>query len=317
MRILLVKTSSLGDVIHNLPVVSDLRGCFPEARIDWCVEEAFADIPRLHPDVSEIITVALRRWRNAMGQWGTWRELGAFRKQLGQTPYDAILDTQGLIKSALIARQASGRRYGYATEVAREPLAARFYDETFVIPLSAHAVVRNRWLAAAAFNMPVDLPLDYGIDSPAVNFPWLAKGRHVVLLTATSRDDKLWAEGNWMLIAQALINRGLTPVFPSGSAPERQRAERIAAAVPGAIVAPSLSLHELAGLIGGAGLTIGVDTGLTHLATALRVPTIALYISTDPALTGVYGSGTFHNLGAPGRPPTAVEVMTVADQKLR
>jgi heptosyltransferase-1 len=317
MRILLVKTSSLGDVIHNLPVVSDLRRCFPEARIDWCVEEAFADIPLLHPDVSEVIPVALRRWRNTPGQLLTWREIGAFRKHLGQTPYDAILDTQGLIKSALIARQASGRRYGYAAEVAREPLAARLYDESFVIPPNAHAVVRNRWLAAAAFNMPVDLPLDYGVTSPAVDFPWLAPGHHVVLLTATSRDDKLWAEGNWMVIAQALINRGLTPVFPSGNALERQRAERIVAAVPGAIVAPPLSLQELAGLIGGSDLAIGVDTGLAHLATALRVPTIALYISTDPALTGVYGTGSFHNLGASGRPPTAVEVMTVADQILR
>jgi heptosyltransferase-1 len=317
MRFLLVKTSSLGDVIHNLPVVSDLRRCFPEARIDWCVEEAFADIPRLHPDVSEIITVALRRWRKTPGHWNTWCEIGAFRKHLGQTPYDAILDTQGLIKSALIARQASGRRYGYAAEVAREPLAARFYDESFVIPPNAHAVVRNRWLAAAALNMPVDLPLDYGITSPAVGFPWLARGRHVVLLTATSRDDKLWVESNWMVIAQALINRGLTPVFPSGNALERQRTERIVAAVPGAIVAPPLSLHELAGLIGGSVLVIGVDTGLAHLATALRVPTIALYISTDPALTGVYGTGSFHNLGVPGRPPTAAEVMTVADQKLR
>ncbi|MBK7422060.1 MAG: lipopolysaccharide heptosyltransferase I [Propionivibrio sp.] len=222
-----------------------------------------------------------------------------------------------LIKSALIARQAGGRRYGYAAEVAREPLAARFYDETFVIPPNAHAVVRNRWLAAAAFNMPVDLPLDYGVNSPAVDFPWLAEGRHVVLLTATSRDDKLWTEANWMVIAQALINRGLTPVFPSGNVSERQRAERIVAAAPGAIVAPPLSLNELAGLIGGSVLVIGVDTGLAHLATALCVPTIALYIATDPALTGVYGTGSFHNLGAPGRPPTATEVMTVADQKLR
>lgn len=317
MRILLVKTSSLGDVVHNLPVVSDLRRCFPEARIDWCVEETFADIPRLHPDVSDIVTVALRRWRNTPGHWKTWREIGAFRKRLGQTPYDAILDTQGLLKSALIARQARGRRYGYAAEVARESLAARFYDESFVIPPNAHAVVRNRWLAAAAFNTPVDLPLDYGVNSPAVDFPWLAKGRHVVLLTATSRDDKLWAEGNWMVIAQALINRGLTPVFPSGNSLERQRAERIVASVPGAIVAPPLSLHDLAGLIGGSGLVIGVDTGLAHLATALRVPTIALYIATDPALTGVYGTGSFHNLGAPGHPPTATEVMTVADQQLR
>jgi heptosyltransferase-1 len=317
MRILLVKTSSLGDVIHNLPVVSDLRLSFPDAQIDWCVEEAFVELPRLHPDVSNIIPVALRRWRKSLAQPATWREIGTFRKHIGQTDYDAILDSQGLLKSALIARQAKGRRYGYAAEVTREPLAARFYDETFVIPRNVHAVERNRWLSAAAFDYPVDLPLNYGISPPAVDLSWLAGQRHAVLFTATSRDDKLWDEANWIVVARALIDRGLTPVFPAGSAPERQRAERIAAKVPGAIVAPAMSLHQLAGLIGGARLAIGVDTGLVHLATALRVPTIALYISTDPALTGVYGSGFFRNLGVPGRAPTAAEVLKVAEQELR
>ena len=159
MRILLVKTSSLGDVIHNLPVVSDLARALPEATLDWCVEESFADIPRLHPAVGEVIPVAIRRWRKSLLQRATWREIGDFRKRIARTPYDVILDTQGLIKSALITRQAHGRRLGYAAEVAREPLAARFYDETFVIPPNAHAVERNRWLASAAFDTPLDLPL--------------------------------------------------------------------------------------------------------------------------------------------------------------
>lgn len=317
MRILLVKTSSLGDVIHNLPVVSDLRRNFPEARIDWCVEESFADIPRLHPDVSDVIPVAIRRWRNALGRLATWREIGEFRTRIGQTTYDAVLDTQGLIKSGLIAWLAKGPHYGHAAEVAREPLAARFYDQSFVIPPNVHAVERNRWLAAAAFDTPVDLPLDYGLVAPDVGTPWLACSRHAVLLTATSRDDKLWDEGNWILVGQALKEQGLTPVFPSGNAEERQRAERIAAAVPGAVVAPRLSLRELAALIGRAALAIGVDTGLAHLAAALRVPTIALYITTDSALTGVYGTGHFRNLGAPGRAPTIAEVLAVAEQELR
>ncbi|WP_301100724.1 lipopolysaccharide heptosyltransferase I [Propionivibrio sp.] len=317
MRILLVKTSSLGDVVHNLPVVSDLRRSFPEAQIDWCVEEAFADIPRLHPEVGEVIPVAFRRWRKSLGQRVTWREIGQFRRQIGRNSYDVILDTQGLIKSALIASQARGRRFGYAAEVAREPLAARFYDETFLIPPNAHAVERNRWLAAAAFNTALDLPLDYGIKTPAVDLPWLSGKRYAVLLTATSRDHKLWAEANWIIVAQALAERGLTPVFPAGSAPERERAERIVAAAAGAIVAPPLTLRELAGLLGNAALAIGVDTGLAHLATALRVPTIALFTASDPALTGVYGSGFCRNLGAPGRTPSAAEVLTVTEQELR
>ena len=317
MRILLVKTSSLGDVIHNLPVVSDLRRNFPEARIDWCVEESFADIPRLHPDVSEVIPVAIRRWRKALGRRATWREIGEFRARIGQTVYDAVLDTQGLFKSGLIAWLAKGPHYGYAAEVAREPLAARFYDESFVIPPNVHAVERNRWLAAAAFDTPVDLPLNYGLVTPDADILGLASARHAVLLTATSRDDKLWDEGNWILVAQALIKSGLTPVFPWGNAVERQRAERIVAAAPGAIVAPRLDLRELAALIGRAALAIGVDTGLAHLAAALRVPTIALYITTDSALTGVYGTGHFRNLGGPGRAPTVAEVLAVAEQELR
>lgn len=310
MRILLVKTSSLGDVIHNLPVASDLRRQYPDAIIDWCVEESFADIPRLHPAVAEVIPVAIRRWRKAPFSGATWREIGAFRKRLGKKNYDAVLDTQGLIKSGLITLFARGRCHGYAAEVAREPLASWFYDKTYIIPPNAHAVERNRWLSAAAFGYPVDLPLDYGINAPSMVFPWLPAGRHAVLLTATSRDDKLWDEDRWIAVARHLSERGLTPVLPSGSPRERERAGRIAAAAAGAIAAPPLSLRELAALIGHAGLAIGVDTGLVHLATALGVPTVALYISTDPALTGVHGTRNFHNLGGPGRAPSVAEVMT-------
>lgn len=317
MHILLVKTSSLGDVVHNLPVVSDLRRVFPEARIDWCVEEAFSDIPHLHPAVAEVIPVAVRRWRKSLGCRQTWQEMRAFRQRLRQTAYDFVLDTQGLLKSALITWQAPGKHLGYASEVAREPLAARFYDRTFVIPPNAHAVERNRWLAAAAFDYPVDLPLSYGIESPPMPLPWLNAAPFVVLLTATSRDDKLWPEEHWIAVARAFLADGLTPVLPSGNARERQRAERIASAVPGAIVAPPLSLRELSTLLGSARLCLGVDTGLVHLATALNTPTLALYIATDPALTGAYGPGFVRNLGGKGRPPTVEQVMTVANQELQ
>lgn len=319
MRILLVKTSSLGDVIHNLPVVRDLRRSLPEVTdIDWCVEEGFADIPRLHPEVSDVIPVAVRRWRKSLGSLSTWREIAAFRRRIGSSEYDAVLDTQGLLKSALIARQARGLRYGYDAAVAREPIAARFYDRTFIIPPNAHAVERNRWLAAAAFDYPVDLPLDYGISAPDAELPWLASTqRHAVLLTATSRDDKLWNEEAWTGLARWLVARNIVPVLPSGSAREKQRAERIAATSPGAVVAPPLDLRSLAALLGRSRLAVGVDTGLVHLATALNVPTIAIYVATDPALTGVYGTGFFRNLGTRDRPPLAAEVIAVAEQELR
>lgn len=317
MRILLVKTSSLGDVIHNLPVVSDVRQSFPEARIDWCVEEGFADIPRLHPGVEAVIPVAIRRWRRSLGRRDTWRELCEFRRQLAARSYDFVLDSQGLLKSALIARMARGRHCGYAAEAARESIAARFYDATFVIPRNVHAVQRNRWLAAAAFDYPVDLPLDYGIDAPVTDTAWLRGGYPAVLLTATSRDDKLWDENHWCALGRALWQQGLTPVLPAGNARERQRAERIAGAVAGAVVAPPLSLPQVAALLARARLAVGVDTGLAHLAAALRVPVIALYIATDPALTGVHGTGFVRNLGGAGTPPLVAEVLAVAEQALR
>ena len=317
MRILLVKTSSLGDVIHNLPVISDLHRAFPEARIDWCVEEKFADIVRLHPAIDDVIAVAVRRWRKTLARRATWREIGEFRRRLRRTPYDAIIDTQGLLKSGLITSQALGRRYGYAAEAAREPLAARFYDETFVIPRNVHAVERNRWLAGAALDYAIDLPVDYGIAAPVVALPWLAGERHALLFTGTSRDDKLWDEANWIIVAQALVARGLTPVLPAGSARERARAARIAAAAPGALVAPALGLFDLAGLSGRARLAVGVDTGLVHLATALRVPTIALYAASDPARTGVYGSGFFRNLGARGCAPRVDQVLQLLPAALQ
>lgn len=317
MRILLVKTSSLGDVIHNLPVVSDLTRAYPGIRIDWCVEEAFADIPALHPGVGNVIPVAIRRWRKTLGQAATWREIAAFRRCLKRTAYDAILDTQGLIKSALLCRGARGHRYGFAAEVAREPLAARFYDETFVIPPNAHAVERNRWLGAAAFGYPVDLPLDYGIAAPPADFSWCPAGPYATLLTASSRADKLWEDARWIALAQWLGERGIRSVLPAGAPVERKRAERIAGAVPGAVTAPPLTLRELAGLTAGATLAVGVDTGLVHLATALGVPTVALYVASDPALTGVLGTGRTRNLGAPGQPPTVDETRAAIDQVLR
>ena len=320
MRVLLVKTSSLGDVIHNLPVVSDLCRMHPEAVIDWCVEESFAEIPRLHPAIRKVIPVALRRWRKNLFAAKARTEIAAFRRDLQEQAYDFVLDTQGLVKSALIARLARGLRYGYAAGVAREPLAARFYDRTFVIPTNANAVLRNRWLAAAAFDYPVDLPLDYGIAAPELALPWCtwcSASRHAVLLTATSRDDKLWAEDAWIAVARELLAQGIVPVLPSGSAPERQRAERIAAGAPGACVAPPLGLRELAALTGRAALAIGVDTGLVHLAAALHVPTIAIYTATQPERTGVLGTGFFRNLGGPAQSPKVDDVLRVAAQGLR
>lgn len=311
LRLLLVKTSSLGDVIHNLPVASDICRALPQAAIDWVVEEGFAEILRLHPAVGGVIPVAMRRWRKALFAASTRREFAAWRRAVRQVDYDAVIDTQGLAKSALLAAQARGRKYGYARP--REALAALGYDVRIDIARNRNAVLRNRQLAAAALGYALDeLPLDYGIAAPALLAEWLPKGEYAVLLTATSRADKEWPEHDWHELGVALNARGLACVLPGGSDPERQRAARIARSLDRAVAAPAMNLTDLAGLMAGARIVIGVDTGLVHLAAALERPTVAIYCASDPALTGVLGTAPHVNLGRPGEPPAAAAAVAAA-----
>ena len=309
MRILIVKTSSLGDVIHNLPVVSDIKRHFPDAAVDWCVEENFAAIPRLHPAVGEIIPVAIRRWRKALFKAKTWHEIGTFRRAVQVRSYDFVIDTQGLVKSAVLARQARGPLSGYSADSAREPAAAMFYQRKFKVATAAHAVVRNRLLAAAALGYVADGEPDYGIAVTPADFDWLPAKPYVVFLSATSRDDKLWPETHWQALGQALHALGYAAVLPGGSLIERERAARLAAGIPDAVAAPPLNIPQLAALLAGARAAIGVDTGLTHLAVALKIPTVAIYTATDPGLTGVLGAGFFRNLGGKAQIPSVAVVL--------
>ena len=314
-NILLIKTSSLGDVVHNLPVVSDIRARFPRARIDWVVEESYRDIVDMHPGVHRAIPVALRRWRGNVLKLAHWREFGQFRQALAGMRYDCVIDTQGLIKSALLARAASGTRHGYAGASAREPLAAKFYDVKHVVPRDLHAVVRNRRLAALALGYEVPAVLDYGIAAPAAARA-LAPEPYGVLLHATSGADKLWPEPAWERLGAELARQGCALLLPWGDAGERARSERIARALPKAVVPPALDIRGMAGLLAGAQAVIGVDTGLTHLAAALGRPVVALYCGTHPELTGVYaGQGApVRNLGGPGLVPGVAEVLTALRQ---
>ena len=310
-NILLIKTSSLGDVVHNLPVVSDIRARFPRARIDWVVEEAYCDIVGMHAGVHRAIPVALRRWRGNVLKPAHWRELGQFRHALSGMRYDCVIDTQGLIKSALLAQAASGTRHGYAGRSAREPLAAKFYDVTHVVPRELHAVVRNRRLAAMALGYELPAGLDFGIALPAAAKS-IGPRPYCVLLHASSRPDKLWPEQAWERLGDELAQQGYTLMRPWGDAAERARSERIARALPAATVTPALSILGVAELLEEAHAVIGVDSGLTHLAAALGRPVVALYCSTHPELTGVYAgqAARVRNLGGTRMAPGVDEVMT-------
>ncbi len=315
-KILLVKTSSLGDVVHNLPVVTDIHAHVSNASIDWVVEENFADIPAMHPGVNRVIPVALRRWRKAPFSASVRTKVAAFREQLAATRYDFILDTQGLIKSAVITRLASGTRYGYAWDSAREPLAALFYKLTFTVPKALHAVERNRILAGKAFGyQPASGPI-YGILPPTISLPWLPQQPYAVLLHATSRADKQWRVVNWLELGEYFNSIGMACILPWGSDAEHVQSALLSKGIASSIIPPRLTIREIAALLSGARIVVGVDTGIAHLAAALNVPIVAIFCASDPALTGVYTSGPATNLGNYGAPPSIAETIATVERLL-
>ena len=313
MRILLVKTSSMGDVIHNLPVVSDIVTRFPDAKIDWVVEESFIDIPVLHPGVSAVIPVAWRRWRKSLFSSKTWAEIRAFRRALSAENYDYVIDTQGLVKSAIITQLAHGQRCGFDAASAREGWSALVYQHKYTVPKALHAVQRNRALVAQALHIETSDGLNYGLN---VSDNRQSSASSAVLLTATSRDDKLWPETDWIALGQHLATRGLQCLLPGGNALEIARATRLAQSIPNALALPAQGLSTLAKTISSAAVVVGVDTGLVHLAAALGRPTLAIYCASDPALTGVLAATPFNNLGERAKAPTVAEVIAATENLL-
>jgi heptosyltransferase-1 len=302
-RILFVKTSSLGDVVQHCPAVSDAARKFPGASIDWVVEEPFAEVASMHPAVRRVVPVALRRWRRSAWRPSVWAQIGRFRRALAEERYDLVIDTQGLVKSALICASAAGTKHGLDRASAREPLAAAFYDVTHAVRKGIHAVERNRLLTASALGYSLNGQLDYGLrPGGAAPIP----GPYATLLTMTSRDDKLWPQARWVELGRALK----TSIFiPWGTQAEKARAEAIAAGIGHATVPSRMNLGELANLFVSAKSVIGLDSGLTHLAAALGARTVGIYSGSDPALTGLYGSPNAKNAGGLGRPPSVDEVL--------
>jgi len=309
--ILFIKTSSLGDVIHQMPALTEARRHLPRARFTWVVEEAFAPLARLHPAVNEVIPVASRRWRKAPLSPATWREAAAFRRLLRQRGYAAIIDTQGLFRTGLIARMARGTRHGYDRASVRERAASWFYDKHYRVDRRLHAIERNRALTGFALGYAPRFAPDYGLR--AVVAPAFGDD-YAVLLHATARASKEWPEAGWIGLGEVLAARGLRVVLPWGNARERARAERLAAAIPGARVPPREPLDQVARLIAGARVVVGVDTGLLHLAAALDVPVVAIFVDSVPALTGPVSAAPFAVVGADGAPPALPDVLAALDK---
>ncbi len=294
MRVLVVKMSSLGDVIHTLPAVSDAAAALPEIRFDWVVEEAFAEIPAWHGAVDRVIPVALRRWRKRPFRdfrGPEWREA---RRLLRELPYDAVIDAQGLLKSAFISRLVKAPRFGLDRVSARESLAALAYDHPLHVPRDMHAVERSRLLFARALKYPVPrTPGDYGLE-PAALPGEDSPDPGLLFFHGSARAEKLWPERHWVALAEQAGEAGYRVWLPWGDEQEQQRARRIAGQVCNAVVLPRLGLLELGRILRGVSAVVAVDTGLGHLSAALSVPTVSLYGPTSVKLVGAYGRNQLH-----------------------
>lgn len=323
MRVLIVKVSSLGDVVHCTPVVADILRAHPEAEIDWVVEEAFAGIVRIVRGVHEVIPFALRRWRKSLGAGKTWNEMAAFRRALRTRPYDAVLDTQGLIKTALIAAQAKLAQNGFVAGLGNrtdgagyEPLARLFYQRKIMMEPRIHVVERSRRMVAEALGYTLPDTIDFGLQPPA-ELPFALPRPYVALVHATSRADKAWPEAAWVDVARELLARDYAIALPWGSEAERRTSESIreaiVAAVPGTVgrvvIPPRMSLPDVTAFLDQATAVVGVDTGLVHIAAALCKPTVALYNFTTSWRTGGYWTPNVHDLGSADAHPTSAQAL--------
>ncbi|WP_406671052.1 lipopolysaccharide heptosyltransferase RfaC [Raoultella terrigena] len=295
MRVLIVKTSSMGDVLHSLPALTDAAQAFPGIRFDWVVEEGFAQIPSWHQSVDRVIPVAIRRWRKAWFSAPVKAERKSFRQALRAEKYDAIIDAQGLVKSAaLVTRLAHGVKHGMDWQTAREPLASLFYNRRHHIAKQQHAVERTRELFAKSLGYArPESQGDYAIARHFLRQEEAGAAPYLVFLHATTRDDKHWPEENWRALIALLADRGLRIKLPWGAPHEEARAKRLAQGHDFVEVLPRMSLEQVAQVLAGARGVVSVDTGLSHLTAALDKPNFTLYGPTDPGLIGGYGQNQY------------------------
>lgn len=314
MKILIVKTSSMGDVVHSMPAITDIAAHVPGALIDWVVEKPFASLPAMHPAVRRVIPIAWRRWRKSLWRSDTRAEIAEARRALKAEQYDLVLDLQGLVKSVLWALQTRGPRAGYDRASAREPLAALFYQRTASIATTLHAVERSRRLAAAHLGYSADGDARFGLVAPAPG--WMpATSRFAVLITGASRPEKLWPEASWLAIAEYLKTQGLGLVWLWGSKEESERAARMAACA-GGDVPPFLTVHDATAMLAHATVCVGLDTGFSHIAAAFAVPTVGIYCDHEPGLVGITGEGFVASVGGRGLVPDLAEVKALVTSAL-
>lgn len=307
MKILVVKLSSLGDILHMFPAVSDLRRHFPAAEIHWLVEPAFAEVVAWHSAINKVITVSLRAHKKSW--WKIPALLSKLRRQLHAENYDIVLDAQGLLKSALLSRLGGVAVFGFAADTAREPLAARLYKKSASVQKGVHVIEKNRQLVANIFSADItssliESTLDFGLDkfrheslqnNFATALTMMSNEPYIMLLHGTTWNSKYWPESAWVELIRMFSQRGMRCLLPWGNEEERQRANRLqTAGGEHAQVLSKLSLTELMNVLLRARGFVSVESGIGHLAAALDVPGVMLHGPTSPNYSGILGKNCLH-----------------------
>jgi heptosyltransferase-1 len=313
VRLLIVKTSSMGDVVHALPLAADIARARPQAIIDWLVEESLAALPAMSRHVRTVHRIALRRWRHELLSAKTHAEIRRARRAIRESGYDLVLDAQGLLKSAWVARWAQAPVAGLNSAAVRERLASVLYSQRFDVARELHAVERCRRLGAAALGYEAAGPPRFDLKEPRKCAVEL-KAPYAVLLSNASRATKLWPSTHWIELERWLAGQGMASVLFWGSTIEYEKVNALAQQMQRAVVAPKSGLDAIAGTLAGARLVIGLDTGLTHLAAALGAATVGLFCDYDPRLVGLTGDGPVASLGGVNQPPEVNEVIATAQR---
>lgn len=318
-KYLLVRLSSMGDLIHTLPAITDLSRHRPEVDLHWLCEAAFADIARLHPFVKQVHMMRWRSWRKKLFQAATWREINQLKNNLQSNYFNQVIDSQGLIKSAVFAKMVGSPILGLDKHSAREPFAAHFYQQGFAVQKGKDAVWRNRQLFAQIFDYQIEGAPDFGVRiPPEVSDSLKLPASYYVALHATSRDSKLWLMDNWLNLFKQIQKQDPIPILLTwGNETERQRAEKMAGALPFVQVCSKFNLLQATFLLQNAKAVVGVDTGLLHLANAVNVPLVGIYTDSDPVKTGVQPSDWARHIGGVGQMPNVAEVFDLLEQCLK
>ena len=315
MKVLIVRTSSLGDLVHMLPAISDMAKQVPNVQIDWVVEAAFADIPTWHPAVNEVITISQRQWRKAWWQPSVWAARRAVVQRIKKAQYDVVIDMQALLKSIRWVRAARGIKHGLDWQSARESLCSLFYDRKHRVAFWQPAVTRQRLLASLVWGYEVTGAPDFGLQrfvDRAKNHPSVLP--YAVIMPSASRADKLWAASHWQHVFDRLQQHGLALKLLAGNDTENAYSHTLISGRENATVLPRLGLTAVAEVLCGANVMVGLDSGLTHLSAALGRNTIGIYKASTPVRTPLVGSGLTASLGDRGRPPAVQEVLTTLER---